>query len=139
MDNDNNLSDPLDVAIGARVRARRRMLGLSQTALGEQLGVTFQQVQKYERGINRISGSTLIRLGRILSVSAGSLLGDEEKPGEAPPWAYLMKSGVAETIDALASVKSPNIRRQIVALARALAEESNGAPAVDDERDDAAA
>jgi len=139
MDNDNNLSDPLDVAIGARVRARRRMLGLSQTALGEQLGVTFQQVQKYERGINRISGSTLIRLGRILGVSAGSLLGDDEKPGEAPPWAYLMKSGVAETIDALASVKSPNIRRQIVALARALAEESNAPPGSDDEFDEAAA
>ena len=61
MNTESNGPDPLDVAIGSRVRARRRMLGLSQTALGEELGVTFQQVQKYERGINRISGSTLIR------------------------------------------------------------------------------
>ncbi len=114
--------DPLDVAIGARVRARRRMLGLSQTALGEELGVTFQQVQKYERGINRISGSTLIRLGKVLGVPAGSLLGDDEIAGDAPTWSHLMKSGVAETVDALASVRSPAIRRQIVALARALAE-----------------
>ncbi len=114
--------DPLDVAIGARVRARRRMLGLSQTALGEELGVTFQQIQKYERGINRISGSTLIRLGKVLGVPAGSLLGDDEIAGEAPAWAHLMKSGVAETVDALASVRSPAIRRQIVALARALAD-----------------
>lgn len=118
----NSAPDPLDVAIGARVRARRRMLGLSQTALGEELGVTFQQIQKYERGINRISGSTLIRLGKVLGVPAGSLLGDDEVAGDAPPWAHLMKSGVAETVDALASVKSPAIRRQIVALARALAE-----------------
>jgi len=118
--------DPLDVAIGARVRARRRMLGLSQTALGEELGVTFQQIQKYERGINRISGSTLIRLSKVLSVPAGSLLGDDEAPGEAPPWAHLMKSGVAETVDALASVRSPAVRRQIVALARALAEAERG-------------
>ena len=127
--------DPLDVAIGARVRARRRMLGMSQTALGEELGVTFQQIQKAERGINRISGSTLVRLGRVLAGPAGSLLGDDEKAEDAPPWAYLMKSGVAETIDALASVKSPQIRRQIVALARALAEHERG-DAPDDENDD---
>ena len=125
--------DPLDVAIGARVRARRRMLGLSQTALGDELGVTFQQVQKYERGINRISGSTLVRLSRVLSVPAGSFLVDNEKADEAPPWAYLMKSGVAETIDALASVKSPAIRRQIVALARALAEHERGEVQEDEE------
>jgi len=127
--------DPLDVAIGARVRARRRMLGMSQTALGEELGVTFQQVQKYERGINRISGSTLIRLGRVLGVPAGSLLGDDEKADEAPPWAYLMKSGVAETIDALAAVKSPQIRRQIVALARALADHERGDDAMDEDEE----
>jgi transcriptional regulator with XRE-family HTH domain len=126
MNTESNGPDPLDVAIGSRVRARRRMLGLSQTALGEELGVTFQQVQKYERGINRISGSTLIRLGRVLGVPAGSLLGDDEAThGAPPPWADLMKSGVAETIDALASVKSPAVRRQIVALARALAENAS--------------
>jgi transcriptional regulator with XRE-family HTH domain len=133
-ENSPTMPDPLDVAIGARVRARRRMLGLSQTALGEELGVTFQQIQKYERGINRISGSTLIRLGKVLGVPAGSLLGDDEVAGDAPPWAYLMKSGVAETVDALASVRSPAIRRQIVALARALAEnERNGGSDEDEE------
>ena len=126
MNTESNGPDPLDVAIGSRVRARRRMLGLSQTALGEELGVTFQQVQKYERGINRISGSTLIRLGRVLGVPAGSLLGDDETAhGAPPPWADLMKSGVAETVEALASVKSPAVRRQIVALARALAENAS--------------
>lgn len=129
--------DPLDVAIGARVRARRRMLGLSQTALGDELGVTFQQIQKYERGINRISGSTLIRLGRVLGVPAGSFLGDDEVAAEAPPWAHLMKSGVAETIDALASVKSPAIRRQIVALARALADNEREREEDDEGDDDA--
>lgn len=118
--------DPLDVAIGARVRARRRMLGLSQTALGEELGVTFQQVQKYERGVNRISGSTLIRVARVLGVPAGSLLGDDEAAsGEPPAWAYLMQPGVAETVEALAGLKSPQVRRQIVALARAFADSNN--------------
>ncbi len=60
---------PIDVHVGARVRLRRTLLGMSQTGLGDALGVTFQQVQKYENGANRISASRLYDLSRVLDVS----------------------------------------------------------------------
>jgi transcriptional regulator with XRE-family HTH domain len=63
--------DPVDLHVGARVRARRQLLKLSQAALADQLGVTFQQVQKYERGANRISASTLYRIAAALSAPMG--------------------------------------------------------------------
>ncbi len=59
---------PVDVHVGARVRMRRTLLGMSQTTLGEAIGLTFQQVQKYERGANRISSSRLYDLARVLDV-----------------------------------------------------------------------
>jgi transcriptional regulator with XRE-family HTH domain len=59
---------PVDVAVGRRVRARRIFLGISQERLGKELGVTFQQVQKYERGTNRISASSLFEIARVLGV-----------------------------------------------------------------------
>lgn len=60
--------NPVDVHVGVRIRLRRTLLGLSQTALAEKMGITFQQVQKYERGANRVSSSRLFDLCRILSV-----------------------------------------------------------------------
>ncbi len=60
---------PVDVHVGARVRMRRMLLGMTQTDLGDALGLTFQQVQKYERGTNRISASRLCELSRVLNVS----------------------------------------------------------------------
>lgn len=60
--------DPIDVHVGTRIRARRAMLGVTQVQLAELLGLTFQQVQKYERGVNRVSASTLWRAAEALSV-----------------------------------------------------------------------
>ncbi|MDG1438385.1 MAG: helix-turn-helix domain-containing protein [Emcibacteraceae bacterium] len=60
--------DPVDIHVGARVRLRRTLLGISQEKLGKALGLTFQQVQKYERGANRIGSSRLFQLSRILDV-----------------------------------------------------------------------
>ena len=60
--------DPIDVYVGGRVRMRRTLLGMSQGRLGDGLGLTFQQVQKYERGANRIGSSRLYRLSRLLDV-----------------------------------------------------------------------
>ena len=57
---------PIDVHVGSRVRLRRTLLGLNQTQLGERLGITYQQVQKYEQGVNRISASRLYKLTQIL-------------------------------------------------------------------------
>src|SRR6478735_375235 len=59
---------PIDVHVGTRVRLRRTLLGMSQEKLGEALGLTFQQVQKYERGVNRIGASRLFDLSRVLDV-----------------------------------------------------------------------
>ncbi len=60
---------PVDVHVGARLKQRRRLLGITQTDLGDAIGVTFQQVQKYERGVNRIGASQLLALARVLDVS----------------------------------------------------------------------
>ncbi len=62
------IPSPVDVHVGARLRMRRTFLGMSQTTLGEAIGLTFQQVQKYERGANRISASRLFTLSRVLDV-----------------------------------------------------------------------
>ena len=74
--------DPIDVAIGARVRARRMMLQMSQTILAETIGVTFQQVQKYEKGTNRIGGSRMQKVADALGcpAAAGREAGAVPKP-----------------------------------------------------------
>jgi transcriptional regulator with XRE-family HTH domain len=63
--------NPVDKAIGAKVRMRRMMLGMSQEKLGDALGLTFQQVQKYEKGTNRIGGSRMVQIAHALDVSPG--------------------------------------------------------------------
>lgn len=60
--------NPIDVHVGSRVRLRRTLLGMSQEKLGEALGLTFQQVQKYERGLNRIGSSNLYKISQVLDV-----------------------------------------------------------------------
>lgn len=67
--------DPIDVAVGARVRLARKTLGMSQQALAEAVGITFQQIQKYERGANRISASMLIKVARALGTPVAELFG----------------------------------------------------------------
>ena len=62
------IPNPVDVHVGARLRVRRTLLGMNQTELGDTIGLTFQQVQKYENGVNRISASRLFDLSRILDV-----------------------------------------------------------------------
>src|SRR5213592_3191219 len=75
--------NPIDVQVGARVRLRRNMLGLSQEKLGEAIGLTFQQVQKYERGANRIGASRLHELSRVLDVPVAFFF-DDMDPVRAP-------------------------------------------------------
>src|SRR5215207_10136545 len=75
--------NPIDVQVGSRVRLRRNMLGLSQEKLGEAVGLTFQQVRKYERGANRICASRLHHLSRVLDVPV-SFFFDDRDPVRAP-------------------------------------------------------
>ena len=75
--------NPIDIRVGARLRLRRNMLGLSQEKLGEAIGLTFQQVQKYERGANRIGASRLHELSQVLNVPV-SFFFDDTDPVRAP-------------------------------------------------------
>src|SRR5579884_1124067 len=75
--------NPIDVHVGSRIRLRRNMLALSQEKLGEAIGLTFQQVQKYERGANRVGASRLHELSRVLDVPV-SFFFDDTDPVRAP-------------------------------------------------------
>ena len=75
--------NPVDVHVGARVRLRRTLLGMSQEKLGDAIGLTFQQVQKYERGANRIGASRLFHLSRVLDVPVSFFF--EDMPSTAGP------------------------------------------------------
>lgn len=76
---------PLDRHVGRRVRLRRTLLGLTQQELGEQIGVTFQQIQKYERGTNRISASRLWEIARVLKVPVSFFFEDFQEDAETLP------------------------------------------------------
>lgn len=86
--------NPIDIHVGSRVRFRRMLLGMSQEKLGERLGLTFQQVQKYEKGINRIGASRLFDLAQVLGVSVQFFY--EEAPSPAPDARQLAPDGFAE-------------------------------------------
>jgi transcriptional regulator with XRE-family HTH domain len=73
-------ASPIDVHVGARIRLRRTLLGMSQERLGEALGLTFQQVQKYERGVNRVGASRLFDLSRVLDVPISYFFDDMPEP-----------------------------------------------------------
>src|SRR6185437_4714271 len=85
--------DPIDIHVGSRIRLRRKMLRLSQEKLGAALGLTFQQVQKYERGTNRAGASRLHELSKILDVPI-SFSFDDEDPVRAPA----VPTGFAEDV-----------------------------------------
>ena len=81
--------NPVDVHVGGRVRLRRTLLGMSQEKLGEAIGLTFQQVQKYERGANRIGASRLWDLSRVLDCSMSFFFEDmDEATASASPVSY---------------------------------------------------
>ena len=117
--------DPVDIAIGARLRLRRKSLNLSQGALASRIGVTFQQVQKYERGANRVSGSMLVSVAEALQTSVGWLVGEESKGGEEAEALLqsLSISGAQELLEAFAAIPRPAARHALIALAREMAVE----------------
>ena len=120
--------DPVDIHVGQRVRARRKMLGLSQTQLGKELGVTFQQVQKYERGTNRIGSSRLFRMSTTLDVPVAYFFeGAETKlPGYNEAMGALDgdafdRQETKELVEAYYRIADPRIRKKVLGLARLLA------------------
>jgi transcriptional regulator with XRE-family HTH domain len=117
--------DPVDQAIGVRIRARRKMLGLSQSDLAQRMGVTFQQIQKYERGANRVAGSRLTAAASALQTSVAWLVGEEE--GGAPDadveavFTALGTPGALEMLQAYAAIGDSASRSALLGIARELA------------------
>ena len=102
--------DPIDVAVGARVRIRRRWLGFSQTQLATALGITFQQVQKYERGANRVSASMLVKIAAKLETTVAALVGEDgQAPVEAIIYAQLATPGATELLAAFAQISDGDV------------------------------
>jgi transcriptional regulator with XRE-family HTH domain len=115
--------DPIDVEVGIRIRTRRKLLGISQTQLAQSLGLTFQQVQKYERGANRVSASTLVRIARTLETTVASLVGEHENGSrDADMFQHLTIPGSFELLQAFARLPDGDVRRALVHLAKAMAE-----------------
>src|SRR5258707_3367902 len=107
--------DPVDVEVGHRIRIERLARGLSQTALANQLGVTFQQVQKYEKGVNRVGAGRLTKIAEVLGVAVGTFFTGKEMlegadvtaaPGEASPLKLLNGTGAFRLPRAYRAIQS---------------------------------
>jgi transcriptional regulator with XRE-family HTH domain len=117
--------DPLDAMVGARIRALRVTRGLSQTDLADKLGVTFQQVQKYEKGANRIGASRLSRIANMLGVAVGELFEPpRQRPGADPPSKLLIEPGAVRILKAYVQTTDPRLRRAFVNLIEGIASRS---------------
>jgi transcriptional regulator with XRE-family HTH domain len=130
--------NPIDTHVGSRIRLRRNMLGMSQEKLGENLGITFQQIQKYEKGTNRVGASRLQAIASILSVPVSFFF--EDAPGQDG----VTRSGFAEDNSmalaaefcstpeglqlnrAFVKVADPKVRRRIIDLVKSLAGDEAG-------------
>ncbi len=133
--------NPVDIHVGSRLRLRRTLLGLSQEKLGDSVGLTFQQIQKYERGANRISASRMHALSRVLDVPVSFFFedmppeisgkGGKPVPGVAKTYQAefshdpLAKRETLELVRAYYRIKDPSIRKRLSALAKSLAKASN--------------
>ncbi len=126
---ENHSPDPVDLHVGARVRMRRKLLGVSQEKLAGALHLTFQQVQKYERGANRISASKLFEIARFLDVTPAYFFdgltmethrGRKAAPAEQPMHEFLMTAEGVELASLLPKLHS-KYRRRVLELVRTLA------------------
>lgn len=121
-----------DVSIGQRVKMQRSLLGWSQEKLADALGITFQQVQKYENGVNRIAASRLFEMAQVMGVAVSSfyadiisgrnILSDTQQEALASDNDPLTSRETLELLRAYHGITNPAVRKQFVALARSLAE-----------------
>jgi transcriptional regulator with XRE-family HTH domain len=129
-------ANPIDAQVGNRVRIRRMLIGMSQEKLGDLLGLTFQQVQKYEKGVNRIGAGRLYEISRILGVpidffyegvaAVPEPAGFAESRG-APPVMEFVSSGEGLQLSlAFMKIKDPKVRKRMLDLVKSLAEDEAG-------------
>ncbi len=128
---------PIDIHVGARMRERRMLIGMSQEQLGQRIGITFQQIQKYERGINRIGSSRLYDLAQVLEVPVSYFFGELGSEGDGRPFDPNRRPGVSgeeppslnlptrrEALDlarAYHAIEDPRIRRRLLDMVKSLA------------------
>jgi transcriptional regulator with XRE-family HTH domain len=108
-----------DAAVGMRIRSRRKILGVSQQALGDKLGVSFQQVQKYERGANRVSCSALVAIAEALTISPAVLLGEGSAPLPREEVSFMIHPGADKLVELYPKLSYHN-QRLILSLAEQL-------------------
>ncbi|MBI3445608.1 MAG: helix-turn-helix transcriptional regulator [Magnetospirillum sp.] len=137
---ENGAPNPVDIHVGSRMRLRRTLLGMSQEKLGEEIGLTFQQVQKYERGANRIGASRLYDLSRVLDVPVSYFFDDmADRVQDASPMAIIkgtsgltgeaatfdpdpmMKRETLELVRSYYAIPDPKVRSRVYDLAKTLA------------------
>ena len=114
-------ANPIDAHVGSRVRLRRMLLGMSQERLGEQLGLTFQQVQKYEKGVNRIGASRLFELAQILGVPVQFFYDGDGKAREVESLLFLDSAFSLRLLRAYSKIKDQTVQRQLVSLMESIA------------------
>jgi transcriptional regulator with XRE-family HTH domain len=124
--------NPIDIHVGSRIRLRRTMLSMSQEKLGEALGITFQQIQKYEKGTNRVGASRLQNISSVLNVPVAFFF--EDAPGDPSTGQpgmseanssnyvvdFLSSSEGLQLNRAFIKIEDPKIRRKLIDLAKAL-------------------
>jgi transcriptional regulator with XRE-family HTH domain len=136
--------NPIDIHVGNRLRVKRTLLGLSQEKLAEAIGITFQQVQKYERGTNRISASRLYQFAEVLNVPAayffesyslpatagGSLAGgfSDNEQADFVDDDHLTKKETLELIKIYYSIQDPKIRKDLINIMKSMAENLKYSP-----------
>lgn len=134
--------NPIDIHVGSRVRLQRMLRGISQERLGEQLGLTFQQIQKYEKGVNRIGASRLFDLANVLGVPVQFFYDEapagegrtSPQPGMAEPssdsyvFEFLNTREGLELNRAFARITDPKVRRAVLDLVRAMGPDDGAEP-----------
>ena len=130
--------NPIDAHVGGRIRLRRNMLNMSQEKLGERLGITFQQIQKYEKGTNRVGASRLQAIAGILGVSVSFFFDDAPGSEDNQNCGFSEETASSDVFDfcgsaeglqlnrAFVKIADPKVRRKIIELVRTLSIEVAG-------------
>ncbi len=128
---------PIDIHVGSRVKLRRMILGMSQESLGKSLGLTFQQIQKYEKGVNRIGASRMFELSRLLDVPVQFFY--DEYGGDGPSAPGFAENGAGDVMGLLNSsegvqlcryfsgIRDPEVKKRVLELVRSIAETEESA------------
>ena len=118
---DTRSATDIDRTVGVRIRTLRKSQGMTQTAMSKAVGVTFQQVQKYENGTNRVGASRLQEVARVLDVPITVLFGDTEGTGQGDHFAFLAETGAFDLLKAYTAIEDEQLRRDVLALVRSAA------------------